>query len=117
LPEPQLSSSYCSQWRSSPSRPPPRQEWRSVHEADINRVAANGIARGYSQDRFGPDDPVTRGQMASFLSRALDDLAEPDRDFFPDDTGSVHEADINRIAANGIAEGYPSGEFRPEAQP
>jgi hypothetical protein len=88
----------------------------SVHEADINVIAANGIARGYSEERFGPDDPVTRGQMASFLSRALDDLAEPDRDFFADDAGSVHEADINRIAANDIAEGYPSGEFRPEAQ-
>ena len=88
----------------------------SVHEADINLIAANDIARGYSDETFGPGDPVTRGQMASFLSRALDNLKEPEQDFFPDDAGSVHEADINRIAANDIAQGYADGEYRPEAQ-
>ena len=47
----------------------------SVHEADIEAIAAEGITRGCNppqNDRFCPDDPVTRGQMAAFLVRALD---------------------------------------------
>ncbi|HZD22556.1 MAG TPA: S-layer homology domain-containing protein [Acidimicrobiia bacterium] len=46
----------------------------SIFEDDIETIAAFGITRGCSPDgtRFCPDDPVTRGQMAAFLHRALD---------------------------------------------
>ena len=46
----------------------------SVFEADIERLAAAGITKGCNppaNDLFCPDDPVTRGQMAAFLFRAL----------------------------------------------
>ncbi len=87
----------------------------SVHEADIDIIAEHGITIGYPDGRFGPLDPVTRGQMASFLSRALDDLAPATKDWFPDDSGSVHEPDIDIIAENGITIGYTDGTFRPNA--
>ena len=35
----------------------------------INWAAANGVVTGYSADQFGPDDPVTREQMATMLWR------------------------------------------------
>ena len=38
---------------------------------DINRLAAAGITLGCAPDRFCPNDPVTRAQMATFLTRAL----------------------------------------------
>jgi hypothetical protein len=38
---------------------------------DINRLAAAGITQGCATNRFCPDDPVTRAQMATFLTRAL----------------------------------------------
>ena len=47
----------------------------SVFVGDIEGVAAAGVTRGCNppgNDRFCPDDFVTRGQMAAFLSRALD---------------------------------------------
>ena len=47
----------------------------SEFEADIERLASAGITLGCNppaNDRFCPTDPVTRGQMASFLARALD---------------------------------------------
>jgi len=46
----------------------------SVFEGDINALAAAGITRGCNppaNDRFCPNDPVSREQMASFLVRAL----------------------------------------------
>jgi hypothetical protein len=46
----------------------------SVHEADINRIAAAGITVGCNppeNDEFCPEDTVTRAQAASFFVRAL----------------------------------------------
>lgn len=46
----------------------------SVFEADIARLADAGITMGCnppSNDRFCPDRPVTRGEMAAFLVRAF----------------------------------------------
>jgi hypothetical protein len=45
-----------------------------IFEADIERLAAAGITRGCNpptNDMFCPNSPVTRGQMAAFLHRAL----------------------------------------------
>src|SRR5690606_41816243 len=47
------------------------------------------------------DDPVTRGQMAAFLVRALG-LPPSSTDSFVDDDGSVFEKDIQALAASGI---------------
>ena len=48
-------------------------DW-SVFEDDISRLAAAGITKGCdppANTRFCPDRPVTRGEMAAFLRRAL----------------------------------------------
>ena len=47
----------------------------SIFEADIEWLAAQGITLGCNpplNDRFCPDEFVTRGQMAAFLRRALE---------------------------------------------
>jgi len=46
----------------------------SIFENDIEKLATAGITVGCNppaNDRFCPDDEVTRGQMASFLARAM----------------------------------------------
>lgn len=51
----------------------------SVFAADIDRLAVAGVTKGCNpptNDRFCPEDPVTRGQMASFLARALRNLVD-----------------------------------------
>jgi hypothetical protein len=51
----------------------------STHEKSIDLLATAGVTAGCNppdNDRFCPADPVTRGQMASFLFRALGDGAE-----------------------------------------
>jgi hypothetical protein len=79
----------------------------SVFERDIERLATAGVTRGCNppaNDRFCPDEPVTRGQMAAFLVRALaySDAGSVD---FVDDNGSVFESDIEKLAAEGVTRG------------
>jgi hypothetical protein len=86
---------------------------RNTHEGNIEAVAAQGVTLGCVRGVFYcPSDRVSRGQMASFLARAFD-LPAATRDFFPDDNGSVHEPNINRIAQAGITLGYPDGTYDP----
>jgi len=85
---------------------------RSIFEADINRLAASGIASGCGSGRFCPGGTITRGQMAAFLARALH-LPATARDYFTDDERSIFEGDINRLAAAGIASGCGAGRFCP----
>ncbi|MDH3500561.1 MAG: GerMN domain-containing protein, partial [Acidimicrobiia bacterium] len=43
----------------------------SIHEPNINIIATNGISIGFKDGTYRPALPVTRGQMATFLTRAL----------------------------------------------
>ena len=52
--------------------------------------------------------------MASFIARALD-LPATSTDHFSDNEGSVHEADINRLATAGITSGCAPDHFCPLA--
>ncbi len=79
----------------------------SVFEGDIEALAASGITRGCNppdNDRFCPDQLVTRGQMAAFLTRAFD-YPRPSEDFFTDDDGHVFEGDIEALAMAGVTRG------------
>ncbi|MGI9528831.1 MAG: PhnD/SsuA/transferrin family substrate-binding protein [Acidimicrobiia bacterium] len=94
----------------------------SVFEADIEWMAKAGITKGCNpptNDRYGPNANVTRGQMAAFLVRALkltDRLDDP----FIDDDDSLFEADIEKLAAAGITKGCNPSEgntrFCPDAR-
>lgn len=86
----------------------------SQHEADINGVAVANLTGGCAEARYCPGAVVTRGQMASFLARALR-LPAATRDWFGDDNGSMHEGSINRLAEAGITGGCASGRFCPGA--
>ncbi len=80
----------------------------SVHEGYIEALVAEGITTGCGDGLFCPDDPVTRGQMAAFLTRALPMLLPVPSgagDWFSDDDDSVFEADIERLAASGVTRG------------
>ncbi|CAN5644188.1 hypothetical protein BH20ACT2_BH20ACT2_24400 [soil metagenome] len=84
----------------------------SVHAPAIETVAAAGVVDGYPDGTFRPGEPVTRAQMASFLTRGF---ALPESDFqpFSDAAGSVHAPSIRAVAAAGVAGGFPDGTYRP----
>jgi spore germination protein YaaH len=72
-----------------------------------------GISGGCGDGRFCPESGIRRGEMASFLVRALD-LPPTSTDYYTDDGSSVHEGAINRLAAAGITFGCASGRFCPD---
>ena len=89
-------------------------DWSSSKFAnDIAWAYEEGITTGCGPDLFCPNSVVTREQMATFLSRALQ-LPGTSMDFFADDSGSVHEGSINRLAAAGITTGCDDGRFCPK---
>jgi hypothetical protein len=85
---------------------------RSSHQDAINRLAEAGITTGCGGTRFCPRATVRRGPMASFIARAVD-LPPAARDYFVDDAGLSHEANINRLAEAGITTGCGASVFCP----
>ncbi|MGD2060272.1 MAG: SpoIID/LytB domain-containing protein [Acidimicrobiia bacterium] len=89
----------------------------NTFEKDIAWAYETGVTRGCNppdNTRFCPNDRVSRGQMAAFLTRFLD-LPAATEDFFDDDNGSTFEDDINRLAAAGITRGCGNDGFCPGA--
>ena len=84
--------------------------WESRLVASIQWIYDEKITNGCTSTRYCPVAPVTRGQMASFLARAMD-LPPTTTDYFSDDDGKTHEADINKIAAAGITGGCAPGRY------
>ncbi len=84
----------------------------SVFAEDILWIAEQGISLGCAPFEYCPDDPVSRGQMASFMKRALG-LPDSSKNWFTDDDGSTHEASINSVADDGITLGCGVGLYCP----
>jgi len=80
----------------------------SVFASAIDKLATAGITAGCNppvNDRYCPDDNVTRGQMAAFLVRALG-LTDPGPgNLFIDDDNSVFASSIDKLATAGITRG------------
>jgi hypothetical protein len=96
---------------------------RSPHARAIGRLAAAGIVTGgpgaLPDTSFGPRQRITRGQMATLLSRTVAHVrgrALPaGGNLFADDAGSPHEAAINRLARAGVVQGRSPGLYAPRA--
>jgi len=80
----------------------------SVHEPSIEAIAAIAVTLGCNppyRTAYCPHDPVTREQMAAFLSRALGLTDTGGGNHFTDDDASIFENDIARLAAAGVTKG------------
>lgn len=84
----------------------------SGHQSSINALAGASISTGCGGGRYCPASSVSRGEIATFLVRALG-LPKASRDYFWDDNGSAHEASINAIAQAGISTGCGGGAYCP----
>lgn len=81
----------------------------------VEWAAARGIAKGYTDTVFAPDDICTRGQVASFLYRAAGSPAVSSKCPFVDvSADSPHCKAITWAAAKGIALGFDATHFSPD---
>ncbi len=90
----------------------------SIFVDNIRWLAETGITKGCGPRAFCPLDPVTRGQMAAFLSRALDLKAPSQPIVFDDARGHLFAADISKLANAGITKGCnppANDEFCPDS--
>src|SRR5690606_39168221 len=80
----------------------------SVFEGDILALSAADITRGCNppaNDRFCPDDFVTRDQMAAFFERALGLRSMDGATDFSDKDGHLLQGDRALLSASGITRG------------
>ena len=88
----------------------------SIFSDEIAAIAAAGITKGCNppaNDHFCPNDPVTRGQMAAFITRAFG-LGAVNIDYFNDDDDSIFEIYINALANAGISVGCSPASYCPD---
>jgi hypothetical protein len=79
-----------------------------IFENAIEWLAGKGITQGCNppvNDRFCPDDPVTRGEMAVFLVRAKGYTDNGGGDLFVDDDGLFYENAADKLFTAGVTLG------------
>lgn len=111
-----IASSLLVPTRPSPAAPLPPggtfvDDDFSIHEGYIEALAEAGVTAGCGSAVYCPRAPVTRGQMAAFLSTALNLPPTSSAPF--SDAGGIFEDAINRLAAAGITSGCGNGRFCP----
>jgi beta-glucanase (GH16 family) len=103
------------------AEPPPAQDSRFADVAaggwwvgHVELIAQLGITAGCRAEplRYCPDRPVTRAEMATFLTRAFNLQPGHPAGFTDVDEGSVHAASINAIAAAGVTAGCSTEPLR-----
>ncbi|MDR1560190.1 MAG: polysaccharide deacetylase family protein [Clostridiales bacterium] len=85
----------------------------------ISNVAAASLMTGDGNGRFLPHDPITREQSAVVLYKTFKGYLDNQAWHTFNDSGIISawavEA-VSILAGNGVAAGYPDGNFRPQAR-
>lgn len=84
----------------------------------IGAAYAAGIVSGYSESSFGPDDPITREQMAVMIAKAaeIEEATETVTFTDSDEVSAWARGALAAVAQGGIMQGYPDGTFAPQSE-
>ena len=88
----------------------------AYYEDAVRWALELGVASGVAEGVFGPDEPVSRAQVVTFLHRLAGSPSPSGSGGFADVPPGAYYADAALWAAGeGIAQGYGDGCFHPEA--
>jgi hypothetical protein len=82
----------------------------------IEKWANEGLVGGYEDGSFKPGNPITRAEFASLIQRAFKLTPAQGVTFKDVKVDAWYAGAIHTLAANGVANGYEDGTFRPNAQ-
>jgi hypothetical protein len=85
-----------------------------IYRDDIHTLAEAEVTSGFRDGTYRPAASVTRGQMATFLTRALDLEATGDPAFEDVPADHPHAHGIAAVEEHGLVAGFEDGTFRPE---
>lgn len=78
---------------------------------EISSLVQKGVIKGFADDTFRPEQPVTRAEFATFVARALN-LPAADSNFKDVPKNSSLYDGISRAAKVGIIKGFADGNFK-----
>ncbi|WP_434088034.1 S-layer homology domain-containing protein [Bacillus mycoides] len=85
-----------------------------MFEKEILALAKAGLVSGYGEGKYGPDDILTREQMAQVLTNAFKFKATTKTSFTDVDKNSWAYNAINAIEENGVTAGTGSNKYSPQ---
>ena len=93
----------------------------SWYEAAVNWASENGIVNGYSAEKFGPNDPITREQLAAILYRYKTGVASSELQAISSfsDAGDISDWAADAMAwcvAEGIINGVTETTLEPQGR-
>ena len=82
----------------------------------VEAIKNAGVTTGYPDGSYGPNDYVTRAQMAAFLVKALHLNKQPctTKPFVDVPTDAWYCPYVQALKSAGIVKGYPDGTYRPD---
>ncbi|MCH4568114.1 S-layer homology domain-containing protein [Bacillus sp. ES1-5] len=85
-----------------------------MFEKEILTLAKEGLVAGYGEGKYGPDDILTREQMAQVLTNAFKFKATKTTSFTDVDKNSWAYNAINALEENGVTAGTGSNKYSPQ---
>lgn len=86
----------------------------SYHEPGMRYLMEKGAYKPDANGKYNPYSTVTRGQFASFISKALNLPTNTNKSFTDVSTKHTYYQDIKNAAGAGIVRGYEDGTFKPD---
>ncbi|WP_017754119.1 hemoblobin-interacting domain-containing protein [Calidifontibacillus oryziterrae] len=82
----------------------------------IATAATNGLVAGLEADKFAPNEPITREEMAVIIARAAKLEVSESNTTFKDDSqiSSWAKASVTAAAKQNLVGGLPNGTFNPQ---
>lgn len=85
-------------------------------EQHIKKLFSYGIANGYEDGTFKPDNAITRAEFAALTANALEKIGYSLKTSpgFADTAGHWAEKSVCKLVACGIVHGFEDGTFKPD---